>query len=292
MTKRISPRDLEALSAYMDGELSQKELALLETRLESSIELQAAYEELRRTRVLLKTQPRLRAPRNFTLTAEMAGVRAKSPSPATRLFPVFRLTAALASILFVLVVIGDFLLGTSRIGGVPMAAEPALQVMEMEADIETLESQESVAEAEPVLEAPAAPVEKVVEEPVVESDQAADEPLRMVIPEAAEAGPPTTEGIPLEEELATQDVLEEGSMVVQPTPTPQMELAPPPLPVEETQVVGRLPEIGDEPEGVGVMPTSRPAPNRSAWRLVEGLLIIVALVSGLVAIFLHRGRRV
>ena len=53
----------------------------------------------------------VRAPRNFTLTPEMAGVRTRS-RPAMTLFPAFRLASALSSLLFVLVVLGDLLVSS------------------------------------------------------------------------------------------------------------------------------------------------------------------------------------
>ncbi len=108
MTKYITSRDWEALSAYLDGYLTQKERQRLEERLLHSAELKYGLEELRRTRQVLRSQPKMRAPRNFTLTPDMVGVKTTRPSDP-RIYPVMRLASVLASILLVLVVVGDFL---------------------------------------------------------------------------------------------------------------------------------------------------------------------------------------
>lgn len=108
MMKRpvISPRDLEALSAYLDGQLSAPERRKLESRLKESPDLQQELLALKRTRAILKAAPRRRAPRNFTLTPQMAGVRrGRRPVPAA--FPALRLASALAMIFLALVVVGD-----------------------------------------------------------------------------------------------------------------------------------------------------------------------------------------
>ena len=77
MTKNISMREWEALSAYLDGQLPAKERTRLETQLNQAPELRSALEDLRRTRSVLRSQPKVRAPRNFTLTPEMAGLGAR-----------------------------------------------------------------------------------------------------------------------------------------------------------------------------------------------------------------------
>ena len=124
MTKNLSSRDWEALSAYLDDHLSTKERARLEARLQSSPELKSGLDELRATRAVLRSQPKLRARRNFTLTPEMVGV--KRP---TRAYPVMRLAAVLVSIMFVLVFVGDIIFG-GTMGGVPqMASEQRAETL-------------------------------------------------------------------------------------------------------------------------------------------------------------------
>jgi hypothetical protein len=89
-------RDAEQLSAYPDGALSQAESARLEARLKTDPALAAVYRELRQSRALLRQLPARRAPRNFTLTPKMAGIK----PPLPRSFSIFRLASALAAILF------------------------------------------------------------------------------------------------------------------------------------------------------------------------------------------------
>ena len=110
MTTKISPHEGELLSAYLDGQLTPKERARLEARLREDAQLRSLLVELRRTRAILRSQPRLRAPRNFMLTPQMAGKPARTPP---RAYPALRLASVLAGVLFVLVLAGD-LLTTSR----------------------------------------------------------------------------------------------------------------------------------------------------------------------------------
>ncbi len=90
-------RDVELLSAYLDGQLNPSDASRLEARLTSDQALKAALEDLRGTRALLRKLPQRRAPRNFRLTPAMAGI--KPPQP--RSYPAFRFATALAAFLFV-----------------------------------------------------------------------------------------------------------------------------------------------------------------------------------------------
>ena len=122
MTTHISDRDWEAISAYLDGELSPQERARLESRLQSEPDIRAALEDMGQMRALLRRQERLGAPRNFTLTEQMVGKRPAGFFTSTQSwFPILRMASALASILLVFVLIGDLLsVSQARYGG-PMA---------------------------------------------------------------------------------------------------------------------------------------------------------------------------
>ncbi|MGC1376650.1 MAG: hypothetical protein WA821_10515 [Anaerolineales bacterium] len=93
---QLSSHDAELLSAYLDGQLSKADAGQLESRLKTDPELRTVYEGLRQSRAVLRKLPARRAPRNFTLTPQMAGVK----PPLPRSFPVFRLASALAAVLF------------------------------------------------------------------------------------------------------------------------------------------------------------------------------------------------
>lgn len=103
MTTRISNRDLEALSAYLDGEIPTDQKRTLEARLKSEEQLNQAFNELRQTRMILRSTPRVRAPRNFTLTPRMVGARPVRPWT----FPVLSMASVMATFLFILVFLGD-----------------------------------------------------------------------------------------------------------------------------------------------------------------------------------------
>src|SRR4030067_3833259 len=106
MTTSITRREVEALSAYLDGQLSEKERIRLERDLQLRADLRALLEDLQRTRGLLRSQPMLRAPRNFTLTPQMAGVKTFKPA-RRRLVPAISLVSVMAAALFMLVLVGD-----------------------------------------------------------------------------------------------------------------------------------------------------------------------------------------
>ncbi len=68
---RLSPEDMMALSAYLDGALDPPERSSLERRLATEPLLHAELESLRDTVNLVKSLPRLKAPRDFSLTPAM-----------------------------------------------------------------------------------------------------------------------------------------------------------------------------------------------------------------------------
>ncbi len=121
MTRRSSSRDVEQLSTYLDGGLSRKEQASLKARLASDPVLRATLQDLQRTRALLRQLAHKRAPRSFTLTARMVGAR----PPMPRAYPILRLAAVIASLLFFSTFASNLLSGAAP-------AAPAPAAMEME----------------------------------------------------------------------------------------------------------------------------------------------------------------
>lgn len=91
-------REIEKLSAYLDGQLNESEAAQVEARLQSDPELDSILNNLRATRSLLRKLPARKAPRNFTLTRKMVGL--KPPLPRT--YPLLRLATTFAALLFLL----------------------------------------------------------------------------------------------------------------------------------------------------------------------------------------------
>ena len=120
----ISSRDLERLSAYLDGTLSAREAARLEERLQDDLVLQQELAELRETIRLVGSLPVIRSPRNFTLTPDMVGLKERP-----RAYPVLQFATALATFIFLAVVGVDVLTSSLFLRG---AAPAAIEQVAME----------------------------------------------------------------------------------------------------------------------------------------------------------------
>ncbi len=122
---QLNDRDLELISAYIDGQLSAEERREVERRLDNEANLRLAYEELRATVQALRDLEPVRPPRSFTL--DPANVALQRP-PATRLgwgrllqvAGVF--AAVLVAAIGTLSVIGS--LGSGAPASAPMVAAP------------------------------------------------------------------------------------------------------------------------------------------------------------------------
>ncbi|GAB4453718.1 MAG: zf-HC2 domain-containing protein [Anaerolineales bacterium] len=128
----LKPSPLEQLSAYLDGKLTPRQRADLETQLAANPQLRADLEALRRTRTVLRAAPRLRAPRNFTLTPQMVRARPQLPT----FYPYLRWSTALTGILVFFILLGNHLvlpLTTAR-NAAPMLTESAPMLLESPAD--------------------------------------------------------------------------------------------------------------------------------------------------------------
>lgn len=186
MNERISRRDWEQLSAFVDDQLPARECARLEARLRTDSNLRQALDDLRMTSSAVKSLPRLHAPRNFTLTSETAGQRQKG---APRLFDTFRLASAISSALLAIVLVGD-LLAVDRVSLAPyqeMVAPAAERAVEATFEVEAVEEQ---APSAMVLEA--APPEEIPPMAEESLEKEAGEGLA----DATEAEPETPEVVP------------------------------------------------------------------------------------------------
>jgi anti-sigma factor RsiW len=103
---KISSKDLILLSAYLDGELSAGQKDRLEERLLSERVLADELDKLSRTRKVLRSAPRLSAPRNFTLTPDMVDARKRVSWP--KLLRGLRLASAAAAVLLVGLLVYDY----------------------------------------------------------------------------------------------------------------------------------------------------------------------------------------
>lgn len=114
-------RDVEQLSAYLDGQLPPADAKRLEARLVEDADLHHALDELRTTRGVIRRLPLRRAPRSFVLRPSMR--RLAAPVPIG--FPVLRLASAGATFLF-LITIGVNALVPLAVNRLPAAAAPGI----------------------------------------------------------------------------------------------------------------------------------------------------------------------
>jgi hypothetical protein len=114
-------RDIEQLSASLDGQLSPDELSHLDVRIRKYPEQSVILADLRQVRAILQHTPKHHLPHNFILTPKMAGIK----PPVPRLVPAFSWASAMAMFLFV-VSIGSNLIGRLSFGAAAplMAAAP------------------------------------------------------------------------------------------------------------------------------------------------------------------------
>jgi len=191
MTPTPSSRDVKQLSAYLDGQLTSSEITKLEARLQSDPEFASGLKDLHEARDTLRQLPQRRAPRNFTLTPEMVGL--KPPMPNT--YPVFRLASVLATLLFFFTFATNLMAPRFVQTAVPLA-----NGVYFGADTEML------MEAEP--EEPVAPAEQA------DAIQPAPAVEKSTVPRADVSPSPTerfTIGAGVEEPAAPPDVTEPGS---------------------------------------------------------------------------------
>lgn len=135
-----SDREFELLSAYLDNQLGPAERARLERRLAQEPKLKAALDDLRSVKATLTALPKVKPPRNFTLTLKQLEARglAASARPPVRLFALVNLATALAAVVFAALITAD--LGGSFNLATPAEA-PAAQVESLQvAEAQAVES--------------------------------------------------------------------------------------------------------------------------------------------------------
>ncbi len=272
MMDRISSRDVEDVSAYLDGHLPAQEKHRLEGRLRVEPEMRALYEQLQQTRRLLRSQPPLRAPRNFTLTPEMAGRRAKA-SLFDWLAPGLRLVSAVATVLLLVVLMGDYL-------AVPAALAPVQdQAVRLEQEgVPLLQTSPVVGAGTPEAVAKALPQPAPA---LLAAPTEVEAPAAAAVPQAFEAAPPPPaapmQALPAASPPAA-GVNAAGASPDQPAET----MAPP-------QEAEALTMSSAPSEAVSAAPASGPGEaGAMKIRVAEIILVTLALGAGLVSIFVSR----
>ncbi|MBT3337085.1 MAG: hypothetical protein HN855_11470 [Anaerolineae bacterium] len=213
MSRQPSFRDLEKLSAYLDGELNASTQAKIETRLARDPNLRAALDDLRLSRAVLRRTPQRRAPRNFTLSPQMV---AKRP-PLPRLVPALNYASVLAALLFAFTFLSPFGIGDAAMSKAPMMEMAAAEAPAEEAPAPMMmdaTEEPAAAEEAPMME------EAIAEDAVGESAAApaaeAEAPIaqtptvQTTIPEEAGVGAGEAEDVEAtqEPELASEPVQE------------------------------------------------------------------------------------
>jgi len=300
MMRRLSDlplRDLELLSAYLDGELTPREADRLQARLDGEADLRWALEELRRTVSVVRSLPEVRPPRSFTLSAEAAGSRGRAAA-----YPVLQLATALATLAFVAVVGLDAL--TSRATGVALAPEfrdqgQLLTAAPVEEAVQapTSEPAQALSASAPE-EPPAASDIQVVGSPTPEA------PVGLEIERSApgaEPGTATAFPTPMPEESAAAEraVMVEGTpcevcgggqgpaeaeplIGAAPLGSPSAQTTPTPAP--QAEKLGGEPEIADQANAPASFstPSTRARASLPTLRLAEiGLGLAAALLASL-----------
>ncbi|OGO15775.1 MAG: hypothetical protein A2Z14_00455 [Chloroflexi bacterium RBG_16_48_8] len=270
----LKEHELAQLSAYLDGELNQKEAARLEMLLKADPQLRKALWEMDGTRKLIRSLPQVRPPRNFTLTPEMAGLQQKRS-----LYPVFRFATVVAAVALTFLVGADafFRSGPGMMRAPDLASQSAEVAVEMEVE----------KAAEVVDETMAHATEEVMmlgqaEEPILsEAPRAAD----AVGTEAFDTGEvePSTEGngiqsvLPSETTIPPSEPLHDGT---QPTFEEQV----------STETQSATPSHEPTPAPINKPEPAYPPISVDPIRTTEAGLGMLALILGVITIILRRQR--
>jgi hypothetical protein len=249
MKTNISNRDWELLSEYIDQQLSPGKQSKLELRIQREPELRSALEDLRRTRYILRSAPRLKAPRNFTLKPHM--VPQRKPS---RVYPFFQLASAMAAVLLLLVFVGEAFIPdittpvamrSPQTEAMPAAVPDQMRAMEQfaaEALVEEANEKEVAESAPPSLaeEAPGAPAIASVPEGDIPPSEPAGEELRL---------------------FTEPKILDPDAALVEPAPLDSRETT-----------------VSQEGTFLGM----------TIWRLLQVSLAVIAVSAGLAALYFRR----
>jgi anti-sigma factor RsiW len=239
---RIHNQVAELLSAYIDGEVTGDERALVEMHLATCVACARDMATLRQTVTMLRQLPSVAAPRPFTLReSDVASIR--PPRPAWWRLPWAQgLVAATAVLLCVAAVGGVWLLGRTGMVGAPTASQPvALQapapteataqkaVVEKTVQVEAEKAVEGEEEAQQAVEAPAPATEEVAREAGALAQEAPAEEATQ--PTAAPQAESVADANEAETTLSTTAPRAASAPAgAPPAPTP------PPLPPEATPV--------------------------------------------------------
>ncbi len=273
---QLPPRDLEDLSAYLDGQLPAQAHAQFEARLHRDVTLQRAARELRATVDLVGSLPQLPPPRRLTLTPEMVGIKTRRPA-----YPAFRLATALAMLGFLATVGVDALARTAPLSAMRAAAPAAAPLQAPSALSEAL--------ASPTASAPVPMLGVLAETPTPSAIEKATTGLGGGV--ATQAVTPTLPS----EEITLQAAAPPGAGLGLPrAPCPNCTPSPAPTLGSVADQVQRNGTLATEEGRPAEMPTAAPvaatgqAGGASGLRLAEIALAALAVVFGGLTLWLRR----
>lgn len=137
MKSKNTQQDWLLLSAYLDGELPQKKLDKIQDRLESEPAFAEMHKQLVSAKMAMADMPALQSPRHFTLSRDMLphSIFDRLGSRVS-----WNLASAIASAIFVLVVIADvFTFGLPVMGADQSAPEASIAMDAVEAQVAALD---------------------------------------------------------------------------------------------------------------------------------------------------------
>ncbi len=294
MNHKISSRDLELLSLYLDKQLNQKDNERLRSRLQTDPDLREALNGLRKTKAALRSLSAVRAPRSFRLTPEMIGSR-----PARPVYPFFQFASALATVLLILFVVGDAFLSAGKTS-TALAPGPARLVANDTASSKAVVSTNQVELAAPGAQVGGASADQAPSQPTEPAGQAS---AAQALPQVMAPAPPITSTMTTEKAV--------GGLREQPKPAASA--AAPVVPYSTFENTSVPDQVGSNASGtfsttlsslppseaitVTVAPASQQAeqaePTTSPGplpqiRIIEGLLGLIAIATGIAAVLLRR----
>jgi anti-sigma-K factor RskA len=238
----------ELLSAYVDGLLRPDERKRLEARLEREPALRDRLEGMRFTVAALADLPELDVPRNFILTPSMVATPGTARPPRRRWnWPIFGWATAVATLLLLFVLAGDFFVITPSLR--PEPANIVAQERLLSEPTEAVLSLESQPEA-PLAGAEELPVELESEKEAVTVAEVEDEATgeRIPAPEGAPAAGTEPPAAAKEAPEPTPAVEATRGMFAAETPTADGGMAPTAVPGPATAAPSELPVAESEAE--------------------------------------------
>jgi hypothetical protein len=288
-TNRSPLSELENLSAYLDDQLQPIEAEELRQRLAQESELRRQLEDLRRTRYILRRTPKVKRLRNFVLSPE--DIRRQRFAAQAMNFS--RLISAAASVLLLVMIGTQFLLGGGLMAGAPAenfslmvdeaaddlgAEEPAAETMMLE----SVPMEEAAEEDSADDSIDAALVAEETEMPAAEEAEMLDDaPTQTPELDGAGGGPPV-EGEPPAPEATSEAEFspDERSMPTEKDTSTEGGVGESGLTGEEVQSQDEV--FATEPAEPTLVISLSPA------RIVQAVLLLLAVAGALMAAYYRK----